>query len=67
MSEETIGKEAFAAILAEAGLTKLSDEQVEDLRAAYKYVKEMKERVRTPRGREAEPAHIFTIPPEAVA
>ena len=66
MSDETISTEAFAVLLARAGLTKLTDEQIEDLRAAYKHVQAMAERVRTPRERAAEPAHIFVMPREAM-
>jgi hypothetical protein len=67
MSDATISKEAFAVLLDRAGLTKLDAQQVDDLCAAYKHVQQMAARVRTPRGREAEPAHIFVMPREASA
>lgn len=66
MGEPTISKQDFDVLLARAGLT-LDEKQAEDLRHAYKYVQAMAERVRTPRGREAEPAHIFVFPHEATA
>lgn len=66
MSDEIISKDDFAVLLARAGLT-LPEAQAEDLRAAYRHVKAMADRVRTPRGREAEPAHIFVFPPETLA
>ena len=52
----------FAALVKRAGLT-LSDAQKAELFKAYAYVEVMVERVRTPRGRAAEPAHIFGFPP----
>jgi hypothetical protein len=61
MSDEGISKESFAVLLDRAGLT-VPEAEAEELRAAYFYVKEMAARVRTPRGREAEPAHIFALP-----
>lgn len=63
-SETPISKEEFAALMKRAGLS-LPDDQTERLRDAYKYVAEMAQRVRTPRGREAEPAHIFVAPKPA--
>lgn len=65
MSAE-ISKDEFAVILARTGL-KVDEDEAEELRAAYKYVQEMAARVRTPRGREAEPAHIFTLVPMAAS
>jgi hypothetical protein len=52
----------FATLVKRAGLV-LSDAQKAEIYKAYGYVEQMIERVRTPRGREAEPAHIFTFPP----
>lgn len=63
MTDDTISKQDFAVLMAQAGLT-LTDEQSEDLRQAHKFVRAMAARVRTPRGREAEPAHIFVFPHE---
>ncbi len=53
----------FAFLARHAGLT-LTAEQVEALYPAYGYIAAMKERMRTPRGREAEPAHIFVFDPK---
>lgn len=66
MSDDTISKDDFAVLIAQSGLT-LTEEQTEDLRQAHKFVRAMAARVRTPRGREAEPAHIFTFPHETTA
>lgn len=66
MSNETISKDDFAVLLARAGLT-LPEAEMEDLRNAYGHVRAMAARVRTPRGREAEPAHIFVFPNETLA
>lgn len=66
MTQEVISKETFDVLVARAGLQKLDEAQTTDLRDAYKYVQAMAARVRTPRGREAEPALIFVLPkPEA--
>lgn len=61
MTAKEISPEAFAVLTDRAGLT-LSPEQSEELRGAYRFVQEMTARVRTPRDRSAEPAHIFTLP-----
>jgi hypothetical protein len=66
MSDDIISKQDFAVLMAQAGLT-LTEEQTEDLRQAHKFVRAMADRVRTPRGREAEPAHIFVVPHETLA
>ena len=66
MSDDIISKQDFAVLMAQAGLT-LTEEQTEDLRQAHKFVRAMADRVRTPRGREAEPAHIFVFPHETLA
>lgn len=55
----------FAVLVKRAGLT-LTDAQRAELYKGYGYVEEMIARVRTPRGREAEPAHIFVFPPSHV-
>lgn len=62
MSQDTISKEKFAVLIERAGLNSLDEAQTEDLRQAYKYVEIMAVRVRTPRGREAEPSLIFVLP-----
>jgi hypothetical protein len=53
--------ERFAVLVEEAGL-KLTPEQFEQFRQAYRFVARMKEAVRRPRDRAAEPAHIFVHP-----
>ncbi|OYU49221.1 MAG: hypothetical protein CFE31_07595 [Rhizobiales bacterium PAR1] len=55
---EAISKEAFQALIDRAGLT-LTPPQFDELRIAYGYLQAMRERVRKPRGYDAEPAHIF--------
>ena len=55
----------FAVLVKRAGLV-LTDAQRAELYTGYGYVEAMIARVRTPRGREAEPAHIFVFPPAAV-
>ena len=58
-----INDEAFEFLLARAGL-KLTDEQKTELRTLYAGIAEMAERVRKPRGRMAEPAHIYNFDEE---
>lgn len=53
-----IKEEALEFLLARAGLH-LSDEQKAELLTVYAGIAEMAERVRKPRGRMAEPAHIY--------
>jgi hypothetical protein len=53
-----ISADDFKVLADQTGL-KLSDAQRATLYEAYGYVEKMAERVRTPRGREAEPALIF--------
>ncbi|WP_045392133.1 hypothetical protein [Falsirhodobacter sp. alg1] len=48
------------ALIARAGLSPDASLR-EALHRAWPYVAEMAERVRTPRGRAAEPAHIFAL------
>jgi len=61
MPPREITPEAFSVLLDRAGLSP-TPEQSEELRDAYKFIQEMAARVRTPRTRAAEPAHIFTLP-----
>ncbi|HUA53979.1 MAG TPA: hypothetical protein VMB81_17520 [Candidatus Sulfotelmatobacter sp.] len=58
----SITQAEFATLVKRAGLS-LTDQQRAALYEGYGYIEEMIERVRTPRGREAEPAHIFVFPP----
>jgi hypothetical protein len=53
-----IKDEAFEFLLARAGLS-LTDAQKAELKTVYAGIAEMAERVRKPRGRMAEPAHIY--------
>ncbi|MFL5266462.1 MAG: hypothetical protein ACJ8AH_07670 [Stellaceae bacterium] len=61
-----IGDEAFEFLLARAGL-KLTDEQKAELQTVYSGIAEMAQRVRKPRGRMAEPAHIYDFAEEDLA
>ncbi len=61
----SITSEEFDFLAKRAGLT-LSPEQKAEIMGAYPYIASMVERIRTPRGREAEPAHIF-VPGEGLA
>ena len=61
-----ISDEAFDFLLARAGL-KLTDEQKAELRSLYSGIAEMAERVRKPRGRMAEPAHVYNFTEEDLA
>jgi hypothetical protein len=61
----TISQPEFEFLARRAGLT-LSEAQKAELYSAYGYIEAMLEKVRKPRGREAEPAHIFTFPDSAV-
>jgi hypothetical protein len=61
-----IGDEAFEFLLARAGL-KLTDEQKAELKTVYSGIAEMAERVRKPRGRMAEPAHVYDFTEEDLA
>ena len=61
-----ITDEAFEFLLARAGLS-LTDEQKAELKAVYAGIVEMAERVRKPRGRMAEPAHIYDFAEEDLA
>ena len=64
MSE--IRDEAFEFLLARAGLD-LTPEQKAELKGLYAGIAEMAERVRKPRGRMAEPAHIYNFTEEDLA
>jgi hypothetical protein len=59
---EPISRERFALLVEQAGLKKLTPEQVEELRQGYRFVERMKRMVRRRRDRAAEPAHIFVHP-----
>ena len=61
-----ISREALEFLLARAGLS-LTDEQKAELKTVYAGVAEMAERVRKPRGRMAEPAHIYDFTDEDLA
>ena len=61
MAEQPISAERFAVLVERAGL-KLTPEQFEELRQAYRQVERMQRSVRRPRDRAAEPAHIFVHP-----
>jgi hypothetical protein len=61
-----ISNEAFEFLLARAGLS-LTDEQKAELKTVYAGVAEMADRVRKPRGRMAEPAHIYDFAEEDLA
>ena len=55
-----IKDEAFEFLIARAGLD-LTDAQKAELMTVYAGIAEMAERVRKPRGRMAEPAHIYNF------
>jgi hypothetical protein len=61
MPDEEISRERFGAMVERAGL-KLTPEQFEEMRQAYRFVERMTRTVRRPRDRAAEPAHIFVQP-----
>jgi hypothetical protein len=63
---DEIGNEAFEFLLARAGLD-LTPEQKAELKSVYAGIAEMAERVRKPRGRMAEPAHIYDFAEEDLA
>ena len=58
-----ITDEAFEFLLARAGLD-LTEEQKAELKSVYAGIAQMAERVRKPRGRMAEPAHIYNFAEE---
>jgi hypothetical protein len=61
-----IPTEAFEFLLARAGL-QLTDEQKAELKTVYAGIAQMAERVRKPRGRMAEPAHVYDFTEEDLA
>ncbi len=61
-----IPTEAFEFLLARAGL-ELNDEQKAELKSVYGGIAAMAERVRQPRGRMAEPAHVYDFTEEDLA
>ena len=61
-----IKDEAFEFLLARVGLD-LTDEQKAELMTVYAGITEMAERVRKPRGRMAEPAHIYNFTEDDLA
>jgi hypothetical protein len=61
-----INDDAFEFLLARAGLD-LTPEQKAELKSVYAGIAEMAERVRKPRGRMAEPAHIYDFAEEDLA
>lgn len=61
MAEQPISAERFTVLVERAGL-KLTPDQFEELRQAYRQVERMQRSVRRPRDRAAEPAHIFVHP-----
>lgn len=61
-----IGDEAFEFLLARAGLD-LTPQQKAELKSVYAGIVQMAERVRKPRGRMAEPAHIYEFGEEDLA
>jgi hypothetical protein len=61
-----IKDEAFEFLIARAGLD-LNDEQKAELKTVYAGVAAMAERVRKPRGRMAEPAHVYEFNEEDLA
>jgi hypothetical protein len=56
---QTISPEAFKVLLDRAGIS-VEPEKMDEMRGAYSLLQAMRERVRKPRGYDAEPAHIFT-------
>ena len=61
-----INDETLEFLLARAGL-KLTDEQKAELKTVYSGIAEMAQRVRKPRGRMAEPAHVYDFAEEDLA
>jgi hypothetical protein len=61
-----IGDEALDFLLARAGLD-LTAAQKAELKTVYAGIAAMAERVRKPRGRMAEPAHVYTFTEEDLA
>ena len=55
---QTISPEDFKVLLDRAGIS-VEPEKMDEMRGAYSMLQAMRERVRKPRGYDAEPAHIF--------
>jgi hypothetical protein len=64
--QSDIDEAALAFLLARAGLN-LTDEQKAELKGVYAGIAAMAERVRKPRGRMAEPAHVYDFTDEDLA
>jgi hypothetical protein len=64
--QSDIDDAALAFLLARAGL-QLTDEQKAELKSVYAGIAAMAERVRRPRGRMAEPAHVYEFAEEDLA
>ena len=64
--QSDIDDAALAFLLARAGLL-LTDEQKAELKSVYACIAAMAERVRKPRGRMAEPAHVYDFTDEDFA
>jgi hypothetical protein len=64
--QSDIDDAALAFLLARAGL-RLTDEQKAELKGVYAGIAAMAERVRKPRGRMAEPAHVYDFTEEDLA
>jgi hypothetical protein len=59
---DPISPEEFARAVERAGLTNIVPERLDELRQGYRHVERMRQTVRRPRDRAAEPAHIFVHP-----
>ncbi len=60
---DPVSPEDFARLLADAGLDPSHDpERFEELRQGTRFLARLKQTVRRPRDRAAEPAHIFVHP-----
>jgi hypothetical protein len=66
MMPADITDEALDFLLARAGLD-LTDAEKAELKTVYPGIAAMAERVRQPRGRMAEPAHVYTFTQEDLA
>ena len=64
--QSDIDDAALAFLLARAGLY-LTDEQKAELKGVYAGIAAMAERVHKPRGRMAEPAHVYDFTDEDLA